>query len=390
MALVLAILVVFCVINEGVASPPSCFSCSGITQARYCDFYTQCDEGEVCFVEKTENQNGHFKYTSGCMHNSTCETLINDGSTDRSSSIHEHSVCRDCCHGDMCNNKGCGDHGPSNTRGPYCFQCDHLSDPSECDHVTICDINEVCGVVEEIFQHYIKNLVIRKKMTLHQNTTTPSTQTTPLVTTITPAILYRDCNDHYRAGSVKSGIYTISPDDVNTFDVYCDMEDGDGGWIVLQHRFDGSVLFNRSFSDYENGFGRLDGEFWLGLKKMYILAHSNLRVRFNLQALNGTWLALEYGQFSISNASLQYTLHVANHTDGFAACSFGYNNGHRFATYDKDTENCANSRFGGWWYNHCTYFNINGHFGLNNERGVTEYCSLGRYIRFQKTLMMIQ
>ncbi|XP_069109455.1 microfibril-associated glycoprotein 4-like [Argopecten irradians] len=313
--------------------------------------------------------------------------------------------------------------GPSNTRGPYCFQCDHLSDPSECDHVTICDINEVCGVVEEIFQHErqfstgcmrrsecqeslifgrglnrsVKSTNLCRRccdndLCNHwcEDTTTPSTQTTPLVTKITPAILYRDCNDHYRTGSVKSGIYTISPDDVNTFDVYCDMEDGDGGWIVLQHRFDGSVLFNRSFSDYENGFGQLDGEFWLGLKKMYILAHSNLKVRFNLQALNGTWLALEYGEFSISNASLQYTLHVANHTDGFAACSFGYNNGHRFATYDKDTENCANSRFGGWWYNHCTYFNINGHFGLSNERGVTEYCSLGRYIRFQKTLMMIQ
>ncbi|XP_069134243.1 uncharacterized protein [Argopecten irradians] len=111
MAFLLTILVIYATVSQGVASPPSCFSCSTITQARYCDFYTQCDEGEVCFVEKTENQNGHFKYTSGCMHNTTCETFFNNATSNLRSSMHEHSVCRDCCHGDMCNNKGCGDHG---------------------------------------------------------------------------------------------------------------------------------------------------------------------------------------------------------------------------------------------------------------------------------------
>ncbi|XP_069134248.1 ficolin-1-A-like, partial [Argopecten irradians] len=208
-------------------------------------------------------------------------------------------------------------------------------------------------------------------------TTTSTTQTTPTstATTTLTARIYRNCDEYYRAGSVKSGIYTISPDDVNTFDVYCDMEDGDGGWIVLQHRFNGSVLFNRSFSDYENGFGQLDGEFWLGLSKMYLLTNSNRIVRFNLQTLTGTWLTLEYGTFSVASNRTQYTLHVANHIKGFGAQTFEYNSGNEFSTIDRDNGNsCAKRRFGGWWYKSCTYLNINGEFGLaDNESGVMEH-----------------
>lgn len=169
------------------------------------------------------------------------------------------------------------------------------------------------------------------------------------------------------------------------------MEHGNGGWIVLQHRFDDAVLFNRSFTDYENGFGTLDGEFWLGLKKMYILAHSSRKVRFNLQATNGTWMVLEYGDFSVDDANQQYTLHLSQHTTGFREQSFQYNSGERFYTYDRDNDSkCGQTRHGGWWYRGCTYININGKFGLNDEGGVMEESHNGIAIPMNKTLMMIQ
>ncbi|XP_069135513.1 uncharacterized protein [Argopecten irradians] len=430
MGLLLLILNIISLITQGLTLPPSCFSCSSISHARYCDFRTRCGEGEVCFVEKTETSPGHFKYTSGCIHNTMC----GNGTYDTRSSSSGFGVCRECCYGDMCNNKGCGDDGPPKNRGPYCFQCDHLSDPSECDQVTICNVDEVCSVNEReffqeehefftgcqrrsqcheslIFGRAVKSVNLCRRCcesdlcndrcteneltttTSALTTTTSTTQTTPTstATTTLTARIYRNCDEYYRAGSVKSGIYTISPDDVTTFDVYCDMEDGDGGWIVLQHRFNGSVLFNRSFSDYENGFGQLDGEFWLGLSKMYLLTNSNRIVRFNLQTLTGTWLTLEYGTFSVASNRTQYTLHVANHIKGFGAQTFEYNSGNEFSTIDRDNGNsCAKRRFGGWWYKSCTYLNINGEFGLaDNESGVMEHYTYN-YLQFQKTLMMIK
>ena len=77
-----------------------------------------------------------------------------------------------------------------------------------------------------------------------------------------------NCAELYKAGNTTSGVYTIYPDGLGAFDVYCDQSTGGGGWTVIQKRMDGSVNFNRSWCDYKRGFGNLSGEFWLGLDKI--------------------------------------------------------------------------------------------------------------------------
>ena len=101
-------------------------------------------------------------------------------------------------------------------------------------------------------------------------------------------VLPRDCKEWRDLGINKSDIYPVNPDDEEPFQVsytlYCSLyslylyrytviwrlTDGDG-WTVLQRRMDGSVDFNRYWSAYENGFGNLNFEFWLGLSKIYQL-----------------------------------------------------------------------------------------------------------------------
>ncbi|XP_052813147.1 semaphorin-5A-like [Mya arenaria] len=75
-----------------------------------------------------------------------------------------------------------------------------------------------------------------------------------------------DCSDVLKLGlSHGSGVYRITPWNTHKeVDVYCDMDTDGGGWTVFQRRFDGSIEFNRSFVEYEQGFGSLDGEFWMG------------------------------------------------------------------------------------------------------------------------------
>jgi len=80
---------------------------------------------------------------------------------------------------------------------------------------------------------------------------------------------HKNCAELYKSGDRISGVYTIDPDGLGAFDVFCDQTSPGGGWTVFQKRLDGLVNFHRGWNDYKLGFGNLNGEFWLGLDKIY-------------------------------------------------------------------------------------------------------------------------
>ncbi|CAG2210398.1 unnamed protein product [Mytilus edulis] len=105
--------------------------------------------------------------------------------------------------------------------------------------------------------------------------------------------------------------------------------------IIIQKRYDGSVNFQRSWTEYENGFGKVKGEYWLG-------------------------------------------------------DSLKYHNGMKFSAVDRDNDehsgnNACVKLYGPWWHKSCFC-----HSALNNairDQWYWKYLK-GRYA--QTTMMMIR
>src|SRR6218665_967770 len=146
-------------------------------------------------------------------------------------------------------------------------------------------------------------------------------------------------------------------------------------WIVFLYRFDGSVVFNRTWADYRNGFGDVTGEYWLGLEKLtQMINNGQYRARFEFKSIqNESWYSSEYASFQIDPESNWYTIHVSGFTGDagdqfYANTSKGIQNGMNFSTWDSDndrtSDNCAMSwDKGGWWYNSCGIHSMTPLFG---------------------------
>ena len=169
---------------------------------------------------------------------------------------------------------------------------------------------------------------------------------------------------------MSSGVYTIANFcgvKCSNTRVYCDTTSGGGGWTVIQRRKDGSVDFkNRDWVKYEDGFGYLNGEFWMGLRSMHCLtSQGNWELRIDYKLKNGTESYLHYNKFVIGSAEDQYPLNIS----GFDSIGLSdpFDNGillsgMKFTSRDRDndlgSDNCALHR-GGWWFHSCSHIDLN-------------------------------
>uniref|UniRef100_A0A182QP40 Fibrinogen C-terminal domain-containing protein n=1 Tax=Anopheles farauti TaxID=69004 RepID=A0A182QP40_9DIPT len=175
-----------------------------------------------------------------------------------------------------------------------------------------------------------------------------------------------------------SGVYFVnfSPTTINaSFEVFRDGSDNHGygaNWTVFQRRFDGSVNFNRSWTEYRNGFGDVRREHWLGLEKLrMLLDRERHELLIVMEDFEGVTAFAHYDNFAIGNESNDYQLKSLGTHTGIVGDSFSSQLMKKFATVDRDSpENCAQTFQSGGWFSNCYQseikINENGHHFRND------------------------
>ncbi|XP_056396171.1 ficolin-1-B-like [Hyla sarda] len=191
-----------------------------------------------------------------------------------------------------------------------------------------------------------------------------------------PAEGPRNCRDLYDLGLTLTGWYYIYPDG-NPMRVMCDMESDNGGWIVFQRRWDGSVDFNQNWESYKRGFGNQWSEFWLGNENIHLLTSTgNFQLRIDLEDFENKRVYATYSNFRLGGESEKYRLHVGNYTGGDSGDSLSMHKNQKFSTVDNDNDssrraNCAAFYSAPWWHTACYDSSLNGEYlrGEHNKKG---------------------
>ncbi|XP_014031430.1 fibrinogen-like protein 1-like protein [Salmo salar] len=185
----------------------------------------------------------------------------------------------------------------------------------------------------------------------------------------------RDCYEMLMgSGSpARDGVYLIQPGDYPIL-AYCAMQDG--GWTVVQHiTVNSSVDFDRTWVEYKQGFGVLNGDHWLGNEHLHHLTRGPGRYKLGVKLVDKDAVAKigEYDPFMVederSGFRLRLGLFQGSALDALTQDTENYlHDNQRFTTKDRDNDNyfqnCAKLEFqgvagGGWWYDACAGANLN-------------------------------
>ncbi|XP_068152705.1 fibrinogen-like protein 1 [Drosophila tropicalis] len=164
-------------------------------------------------------------------------------------------------------------------------------------------------------------------------------------------------------------------------------------WIVIQTRIDGSVDFDRDWIDYQNGFGDINGNFFIGLEKLHLLTQSRqYELYIQMRDVTGTTKYARYNNFNVAGEKDYYKIISVGQYTGTAGDSLTQHVGDMFSTRDQDngnhTFNCAYKKRGGWWYHDCNHSKLNGLYHADGLSANTTGISWGSWSNWNYTISL--
>ena len=125
----------------------------------------------------------------------------------------------------------------------------------------------------------------------------------------------KDCSKLGQTGFSSNGVYYIIPEGESPIQVFCDLITNGGGWTVFQKRLDGSVDFFRNWESYKNGFGDLNGKFWLGNDNLHRLTFfEDVMLRVDLEDFDGNIKYAEYTTFQVADEANKYRIVIGGYS----------------------------------------------------------------------------
>ncbi|XP_058986069.1 ryncolin-2 isoform X2 [Musca domestica] len=128
-------------------------------------------------------------------------------------------------------------------------------------------------------------------------------------------------------------------------------------WITIQRRQDASVSFNRSWEEYGLGFGDANGNYFMGLQRIYEMTNfaGPQELLIILKDFGGDTRYAKYDRFRIGSEEEKYALLEVGNYSGNAGNNFKIHEGHPFTTFDRDNDNNPDRNnavvfAGGWWF----------------------------------------
>ena len=100
------------------------------------------------------------------------------------------------------------------------------------------------------------------------------------------------------------------------------METSGGGWTTIQRRKSGLVSFFRDWKQYQQGFGSIHGDFWLGNDHIHRLSRRPTRLRVEMEVSTRPGPPRPAARSSWASFLLLFTIGWGTCYDGFpAGCS---------------------------------------------------------------------